>query len=209
MTTFIFQPHYDGREKLCLMSLCFSHPDKFNFKVGEFAGEGIPVGSVEWIENIIGSVVPDYYPNNLHPFLHRKVWKTDTVPQGTCFIKPADRYKRFDGFVGSEETPIDGPFWCSEIVSFKNEWRYYVSGGKVLCGWWYSGDDDTGEAPILNITFPSDFYGAVDFGELQTGEFPVLVEYQHPYGIGWYGDDTENYAKFLIDGWNFLNSRLS
>ncbi len=156
----------------------------------------VPSGSVEWCEAILGyHSTPDYYPSFLSEYLHRKVWRPDKWPfHERVFIKPADRYKRFTGFIttpGSYKGKKRGPYWCSEVVEFTNEWRYYISNGKVLCGEWYWGDEEKmPDAPNISynpswiltvsiggrsltkmemlekkgICFPDGYCGAVDFG---------------------------------------------
>ena len=168
----------------------------------------IPCGSVEWCLKSLGVVVPNYYPDWLSDHLYRKVWKEDSWPLYKVFIKPADRYKRFTGFVttGTYRKKRKPPFWCSEIIGFKNEWRYYIANGKILCGEWYAGDGiNTPQAPCLNLNIPADYCGAVDFGQLETGEI-ALIEAQHPFACGWYGssDTNELYIQWLIDGWDFM-----
>ena len=192
--------------------------------------EYVPCGSVEWIESILGyHPIPDYYPEFLSSdyasseYLYRKVWEADKWPLNeTCFIKPADRYKRFTGFVhkaGSYKGKKKGPYWCSDVVNFVNEWRYYISNGKVLCGEWYWGDEEKmPDAPRLEIwvsgfvikivNFPADFCGAVDFGETDKGEF-ALIESQCPYSCGWYGKNHEMYCKWVISGWEYMKKEIS
>lgn len=180
--------------------------------------EYVPCGSVEWCLQSLGrKVTPDYYPAWLSQHLHRKVWKEDKWLLEKVFIKPSDRYKRFTGFVtsGTYKKKKRPPFWCSEIVQFDNEWRYYISGGKILCGEWYWGDEiNTPEAPELNIEsgksldcidIPKDYYGAVDFGRLKSGEL-ALVEANHPFACGWYGDKDELYFQWLVDGWEHMKN---
>lgn len=183
-----------------------------------FPSNYIPCGSVEWCESILGKhIIPDYYPEWLHEYLHRKVWKADKWPLEKVFIKCSDRYKRFTGFVttGTYKGKKKPPYWCSEIVHFENEWRYYISNGKVLCSGWYSGDEEnTPDAPELNIEIPSDFCGAVDFGTLRKPEiYPheefsvlALVESQHPFSCGWYGPREQDhlYFQWMIDGWIYM-----
>ena len=172
--------------------------------------EYVPCGSVEWCEQTLGyHVKPDYYPEWLNQYLYRNVWKADKWPLGEkVFIKPADRYKRFTGFctIGTYKRKKKPPYWCSEIIKFTNEWRYYVSNGKVLCGEWYWGDEvNTPLAPELNIVIPSEYCGALDFG-ISDGVL-TLVEAQHPFACGWYGKDTSLYAQWLVDGWEHVNRR--
>lgn len=179
--------------------------------------EYVPSGSIEWVESILGyHPTPDYYPSFLKQYLYREVWKADKWPfDKKVFIKPAYCYKRFNGCItipGSYRGKKKGPYWCSDIIYFENEWRYYISNGKVLCGEWYQGDEE--KMPNASFTdmnypvlyFPKDFCGAVDFGETIEGKF-ALIESQHPYSCGWYGKEHEIYCQWLIDGWIYMNRK--
>lgn len=168
----------------------------------------IPVGSIEFCEKALGiKIVPDHYPAFLEKHLYRKIYKSETWPLGkNVFIKPSDVAKRFTGFVTNgvycDENPP--PYWCSEVVQFTNEWRYYVADGKILTGEWYNGDDvNVPDAPQLNIDIPEDYCGAIDFGLLTTGEL-ALVEANHPFACGWYGKDYKIYAEWVIRGWEYM-----
>lgn len=169
----------------------------------------VPSGSVEWCENFIPKekTVPNYYPEFLKDHLFRKVWEADKWPmEPGVFVKPADRHKRYCGktTTGGYRGKKRGPHWCSEVVSFTNEWRYYVADGKVLIGEWYSGDEEnTPDAPELHIGIPEDYCGALDFGMLTTGEL-ALVEANSPYACGWYGKDNKLFVEWLIKGWDSL-----
>lgn len=187
---FKIEPFYTGRELTAIL-LAGGCRDE----------NGIPFGSVEFVESIIGPKRPDYYPEWTRPAWHRKI---STTPIGwPCFVKPADRYKRFTGFVA--DFPAGGECIHSEVVEFVDEWRHYVAGGVSLCSWWYQGNEATGDddphGPPLPFEVPADFCGAVDIGRLSTGEI-ALVEVQHPYGIGWYGEQSQAklYADFLAIG---------
>lgn len=168
----------------------------------------VPCGSVEWcLQSLDMEVTPDYYPDWLSNRLYRKVWKEDKWPLKKVFIKPSDKYKRFSGFctTGTYKKKKKPPFWCSDIIEFTNEWRYYISNRKVLCSGWYWGDEvNTPDPPELTIWTPKGFCGAIDFGTLKTGEF-ALVEVNHPFACGWYGKDDENYFQWLIDGWLYMS----
>ena len=123
------------------------------------------------------------------------------------FIKPADKEKRFQARItnGGYKGKKKPPYWCSDIVNFTNEWRYYVSNGEILTGEWYKGDEIAcPDAPILNITFPRGFCGAVDMGLVDNKI--TLVEVNHPFSCGWYGKNHELYAKWIINGWNYLKN---
>jgi len=197
---------------LLLYSVLHDIPRKMIPKGVRCPEDFVPNGSVEWcLASLNKTCTPDYYPEWLLPHLHRRVWREDKWLLEPVFIKPADRYKRFNGFVttGSYRKKKKPPFWCSTIVQFENEWRYYISHGKVLTSGWYSGDEiNTPQSPPLNIEIPSSYCGAVDFGFLKTGEF-ALVEANHPFACGWYGKDTENYLQWLVDGWEYMLEKSS
>ena len=169
----------------------------------------VPSGSVEWCEYLLQrTVTPDYYPEWLQSYLHRKVWKEDKWVLGRkLFVKPADRYKRFTGFVttGSYSKKKKGQLIWSDIIQFENEWRYYITKGKVLSGDWYWGDEiNTPLAPKLDIDIPKDYCGALDFGMTKYGL--ALIESQHPFSCGWYGprENDHLYFQWLIDGWDYM-----
>jgi hypothetical protein len=167
----------------------------------------VPCGSVKWCNKSLNGVIPDYYPTWAEDHLYRKVWKDDKwILDRKLFVKPADTYKRFDGFVtsGTYRKKKRGALIWSEVVKFTNEWRYYVSAGKVLTGEWYSGDEiNTPDAPELNIHIPKTYFGALDFGMLTDGKL-ALVESQHPFACGWYGKDDRLYFQWLVDGWEYM-----
>jgi hypothetical protein len=214
MTGFTLQAgHVWGKEESSIMHYCVLNRVPYKIcRKPEDSPEGyIPCGTVEWCEKFLPKekTVPDYYPEFLKDHLFRKVWKADKWPLGQrVFIKPADSHKRFSGKIstGKYKGKKRGPYWCSEIVSFTNEWRYYVADGKVLTGEWYLGDEiNEPNAPELSIKVPEGYCGALDFGALTTGEL-ALVEAQPPYACGWYGKKHELYVEWLIKGWKFLTS---
>jgi hypothetical protein len=78
----------------------------------------------------------------------------------------------------------------------------------VLTGEWYSGDEiNMPDSPALDIMIPNDYFGALDFGRLRSGEL-ALVEANSPYACGWYGKNNEIYVDWLIKGWNYLTRTL-
>lgn len=173
----------------------------------------IPVGNVDYVEKVVGhSFRPDFYPAFLQEHLHRKVWETDEWPMNRgIFVKPSDKHKKWTGKLttGGWKGKKKGPYWCSERINFISEFRYYVAGGEVLFGEWYDGEEK--DAPSLDfVEFPTDYCGAVDFGETDDGKF-ALVEANHPpYAIGWYGG-TKNakiYFEFVVKGWEYLQRVL-
>jgi hypothetical protein len=169
----------------------------------------VPCGDIDWCIRSLGhEVKPEYYPVWLSPYLHRKIWEEDKWPLKKVFVKPSDRYKRFDGFIttGTYKKKKKPPFYCSEIIHFKDEWRYYITKGKVVASGWYMGDEvNTPVAPTLGISIPDYYCGALDFGLTYKGEF-ALVEAQHPFSCGWYGTQQENekYLQWLVDGWAYM-----
>jgi hypothetical protein len=210
--------HFSGhssKEDNAVINYCILNriPYKFCRKPEEKPEGFIPEGTVEWCENFLSKdrTTPDYYPDFLKDHLFRKVWKTDKWPmEKGVFIKPANRHKRFTGFItfGGYRKKKRGPYWCSEVVSFTNEWRYYIADGKILTGEWYSGDEiNTPDAPELNIKIPDGYCGAIDFGTLKTGEL-ALVEAHSPYACGWYGKKNELYIEWLVKSWEYLNKGL-
>jgi len=200
-----------GKEETAVMAHCILNriPYKLCCKPEDSPEGYIPCGTVEWCENFLPKekTVPDYYPEFLKDHLFRKVWRADTWPLGKhVFIKPADRHKRFDGRIttGGYRKKKKGPYWCSDVVCFTNEWRYYVADGIVLIAEWYSGDEvNEPDPPELKVNMPADYCGALDFGTLATGEL-ALIEANSPYACGWYGKKHEVYIEWLTKGWKYI-----
>jgi len=132
---FVIQKGYQGKEELAVGIYCTLN--NIPFKKIENPKDAplyyTPCGSVEWCMQILGQeITPDYYPDFLKDHLHRKIWETEKWPLGQkVFIKPSKKYKRFTGLItnGGYRGKKKGPYWCSEIVRFDNEWRYYVANG--------------------------------------------------------------------------------
>ncbi len=178
----------------------------------------VPCGSVEWCESLLGcNIKPDYYPEWAQMLLHRKVWEGDEWLLQKVFVKPSDRYKRFTGFIttGTYKKKKKSPFWFSEVVEFENEWRCYVTNGKIKACEWYWGDEVntpelyTDYKIILAAYIPSIYSGALDVGILKNGRV-ALVESQHPFACGWYGEQSNDdiYFQWLIDGWKYMQERI-
>ena len=224
MNGFALGSRSETEEKAIVLYASMHHIPCKHFTVKDKVPEGfIPVGTVEWFLHVTGwKFKPDNYPEFLTPWLKRRIWETDKWPLGEkVFIKPSDSYKRFNGRKtdGSYRGKKKGPYWCSEIVQFTNEWRYYISHGKVVHAGWYDGslaswNNPMGEsqedlpAPELNIEWPEDWAGSADFGET-TDRVIALIEAHEPFAVGWYGTLTnyEIYGKWIIDGWEYLNKR--
>jgi len=201
--------HRGSREQMAISITANLHkfPCKMFQNTKDIPPNWIACGSVEWCENYLGrKIKPDYYPLFLRQYLYRNIWETNEWPLGKkVFIKPLDCYKRFTGFItnGRYRGKKKGPYWCSDIVSFSNEWRYYVSNGKILTAEWYYGDEiNTPDAPELNINFPENYCAAVDFGLMDNKM--ALVEVNHPFACGWYGKKHEIYTEWIVEGWKFL-----
>ena len=209
---FALNTSISNRENMAVCAYATMH--KIPFRVyhrGESVPEGwVPSGTVEWCQQVLGrKVSPDYYPDWLKGHLGRSVWTEEVWPYNkTVFIKPADTYKRFTGFVhqsGSWRGKKRGPYWCSEVVHFVNEWRYYVAQGQVLAAGWYDVEVDEPDAPVLDVIWPEGMCGAVDFGQLSDGRV-VLVEYNHPFAAGWYGREHAKYAEWMCHGWRWVKT---
>ena len=178
----------------------------------------IPCGGVEWCEHLLGQKIrPDYYPEWCREHLHRKVWESSEWVLGRkLFVKPSDSYKKFTGFVttGSYSKKKKPPFWYSEIIKFTNEWRYYVTEGKVVASGWYMGDEvNTPDAPDISYIYdiiPCTYSGALDMGSCHGITSLVLVESQHPFSCGWYGtqEDSHKYFQWLVAGWVYMNNSI-
>jgi len=170
----------------------------------------IPIGRVEWVECFIGrKITPDYYPSFLKDYFNRKIWFSKTLPENkNTFIKPADTFKRFTGnFVYNIEN-IEGPFWCSEAVEFKNEWRYYITNGKVIYSAWYKGEEECSPPKFPENIVPKDWSGTIDMGITKESRF-TLVEAHKPFACGWYGHLHEGniYADWLINGFMYMEDK--
>ena len=184
--------------------------------------EYIPCGSVEWCGLLLDKkVIPDYYPEWAKSILHRKVWQGDKWLLQKVFVKPADRYKRFTGFVttGTYKGKKKPPFWFSEVVHFENEWRCYITNGIIKACEWYWGDEvNTPEISLegdiiktLQLFIPSEYSGALDIGYIKSVGELAVIESQHPFACGWYGrqQDDHIYFQWLIDGWDYMQNLIN
>lgn len=218
MSKFYIQSGYTGKEVTAIM-FSYNREDLKFSAVSEYGGE-IPVGSVEFVESIIGIQTPDYYPFFLKEYFHRDIRWLESLEElyadEPLFLKPADSHKRYESRITSEMDKYDpvyhewqnGPHYASSIVQFKEEWRYYVAKGKVLAAKWYLGEEKEVDPPDLGDIFPSDFCGAVDFGRLYNGKL-ALVENNLPYACGWYGTYEEGkiYGEWLEKGYEYITRK--
>jgi hypothetical protein len=159
------------------------------------------------------------YPEELQPFLGRKIWRStiNTIAsqpdQWNIFVKPLTASKAFTGRVirspkdliscGNSRADVD--VWCSEIVNFVTEWRCFVRYGAILdvrhyVGDWRSRpDSETIEAAVKQYkTAPAGY--AIDFGLSEDGR-TLLIEVNDGYAIGAYGLHYIDYGKLLSARW--------
>ena len=180
------------------------------------------VGGVSTINRRLKSYgigVPEYdYPEELGEYLGRRIW-TDTLDnvlakqnQWPLFVKPV-RDKVFVGFVLRSEKDIprlrqaktDEPVLCSEVVSFRREWRAFIRYGMIRDVRPYRGDWNCQYDPEVieqavrhYINAPAGY--AMDFGVTESGK-TLLVEVNDGFALGSYGLDPVQYAKLLSARW--------
>lgn len=168
-----------------------------------------------------------YYPSSLTDYLHRKVW-LDTLGNvrkriedggAAVFAKPASRVKIFTGQVFSHhgdfyfvgQTSRNEPVWCSEVVSWRSEYRVYVIGTEIVSVDHYDGDTNAGldlntvSQAIAEYARSGDAptaYG-IDFGILTSGE-TALVEANDGYALGAYQIGSAAYSELVFARWQEL-----
>lgn len=161
----------------------------------------------------LGIKVPEHnpYPVVLNEYLHRKVWRQDRLRDvlavrdkggSRVFVKPADGWKRFTGFVVefSSDYRLNGtsknlPVWVSEPIEFVSEWRAYVANETVLDIRFADHGGDRSFCVDANIVeeavsklvkarcAPSGF--VIDFGVTSSGE-TALIEMNDGFSFGAY-----------------------
>jgi len=206
---FIFSPKCKDKESSLFHLHCIAH-DIPHIKSTTPNPDYIPIGSVEWcLENLGTNIPPDYFPDFMYKYLYRKIGYNKHVRtkklKGKCFVKPNDRYKKFDGYITDEdfgETRDD--YIYSEVVNFVEEWRYYISKGKIITANWYKGEEKIIDPPELKVDMPEDFSGTLDMGLLDNGKF-ALVESHHPFACGWYNKNWDLYKQWITDGWEYMH----
>lgn len=189
----------------------------------------------------------DDYPGCLKPYLHRKVWedelgnvKRELFENGylknPIFIKPKDKLKRFTGFVletiddlsnckgAGNQTKV----WCSEPVTFVDEFRIYRLHFHDSALTTYSYGCHKKDFNLQNLEkvdiairdwpFNSELpvACAVDVGVLSTGEV-ALIEVNDAFSLGLYKiactdnekestEYNELYCECLIQRWEELKN---
>lgn len=189
--------------------------------------DAVPVGTVEFVSAVMKAAnilqpVHMTYPECLRESLQRNIWEgyfgDDT---GNIFVKPRHNIKGFTGalkstFGDDSALPLDYPVWYSEPVKFTSEWRYYISGEKILgAGRYDDGDDDLQEPDIqlvescvqqMKLACGPLAY-ALDFGVLADGR-TALVEANDGWAIGYYKGSCsyQDYARMLHARWMQLSN---
>lgn len=207
----------------------YSWPDLQNGLV-ETRPEFLVVGGVVCVREAlrrIGALEPPPldYPEDLDPFLGRRVWReTLSVmreryndPGHPLFFKPADHGKEFDGqtisrfrdLVPTARFPGTTPILVSDTVTFVSEFRYFVHRNKVIGVGYYRGDPLL--APDANVVRQAvRAYGdaapiayGLDMGVTDKGE-TLLVEVNDAFALGAYGLSYTKYVNLLEDRWRQL-----
>jgi hypothetical protein len=161
------------------------------------------------------------YPEELKPFLKRKIWESSinevfSKREWNIFIKPKTETKLFTGKIIKNEMDLlgliyeedDVKIWCSELIDFKTEWRCFIRYKEILDIRRYKGDWDT-KIDIKTVQSAIDAFGlqpnsfALDFGVNENGE-TILVEVNDGHSLGTYGISSSHYAKFLSARWSEL-----
>lgn len=197
--------NFDSRAKLAMYEYCkyFNISHEYSPKKVE---DSIPIGTIEYCRG--ETWVPCFYNNLLSDYISRKIdyyniyygcveIDLDKI-EYPVFIKDGRTWKNdhFSKiFHSSEEVrkvlkpAKDCWLYFSEMVDFRQEWRYYVYRGNTIATGWYAGEDDDEPAPSL--TFHPKVTGAIDVGRLSNGRME-LVEMHAPFACGWYGDRSDN-----------------
>ncbi|MDP7289906.1 MAG: ATP-grasp domain-containing protein [Phycisphaerae bacterium] len=167
------------------------------------------------------------YPKALEHLLHRRIWTSSfgQVEQSfTCgahsavFVKPSGRKKCFTGLVAQSEPDFyriqvsrNETVFCSEVVSWRSEYRVYVANSKILAIDFYQGDRDVelDEDIVAQAVAALDASGeshagyAIDFGVLSSGR-TALVEMNDGFSVGAYDIDQKNYTDMVVARWEEL-----
>lgn len=216
MIKFCFQPGESTREKTAI----YVGARQLGYETTSSKTclkDHIPVGDVPYCEAGIPyekqyslDAIIDFYPEFLKEYRYREIklaYFDDLIPHLTCirtrgFLKRADQWKPdFKSRIVEADESIENNFYYwSEPVAFLQEWRYYIAEGKLITTGWYDGVNEDEPAPELNIKWPTNYNGAVDFGRLVDGRM-ALVEAHAPFACGWYGENHVDYALWQAKAW--------
>ena len=200
------------------------------FTRGRFrpADGDVVAGSVKFVRDALaarGRQLPQQnpYPDELDAFLHRRVWKVESLGQALLnqtpvFVRPAKRWKLFTGFVAYSLSPAEvygvsrrEPVWCADVVTFRSEWRCYVVNRDVRFigltphggGRNYPIDHGVVRDAVAAYDGPSAY--AIDFGVLDTGQ-TALIEANDGFSVGAYDDvPAEVYWDMTATRWKELS----
>lgn len=199
---------------------------RVNAKEADLVVGTLPFIKAALQQHKISMPVDDTYPDILSDLLRRKVAKlplyevlAEIDRGGVCFVKPADRAKLFTGYVmrPGDDYPIKHVprrerVWCSDVVKWVSEWRFYVVCGQIQAKACYGGDSSA--VPDQDIvvealarlastgTYPE--HHAIDFGVLDNG-LTALVECNEGFAIGAYeGVEPGVYFEMLKGRWQEL-----
>jgi len=200
--------------------------------------DAVAVGSVPFVRSALGQLgicLPMHtpYPPELEGILRRRVAKVRSLREakamleirGRLFIKPADGWKRFTGFVAEfgDDYRFSGasgskPVWVSDPVHFVSEWRAYVVEGEIRELRYADHGGDRGREPDLSIitaavaTLTAAARGpkgyVIDFGVLENGE-TALIEMNDGFSFGAYdGVKPSTYWDVTVNRWQELTSQI-
>lgn len=171
------------------------------------------------------------YPASLESLLHRRVWRSTLghlessllagMMTQSIFAKPANRCKRFTGFVIHDERDLyrvgnvsrREQIFCAEVVSWLSEYRIYVVDSKIRSVDFYSGnheikiDINVVKQAINTLDRSQESYAgyAIDFGVLSSGE-TALIEMNDGFALGAYQINSQDYTDLILSRWEELLS---
>lgn len=191
----------------------------------------VAMGSVPFVKHAlrqVGKLLPEHtpYPAVLRDLLYRPVQKVNSLAAAKeivaggkrLFIKPADGWKRFTGFVAEFESDyrfngasMSKPVWVSGPVRFVSEWRAYVVHDVVTdIRFADHGGDRNAVASqevietavkVLSQTGIAPAGYVIDFGVLETGE-TALIEMNDGFSFGAYDDlPADVYWNVTVSRW--------
>ncbi len=174
------------------------------------------------LEQLGVKLTPLDYPDELLPFMGRKIWKstlftiTSHAEDWHVFVKPVEDVKRFHGTVLDKSEDLiklgggleDIDVWCSQKVHFISEWRLWVLQGEIVGLKPYKGRWDVfPDAEVLKKAVaayhsaPAGY--ALDFGVTDDGR-TLLVEMSDGYGLASFGLKAPIYMQILTARWQEL-----
>lgn len=184
--------------------------------------QDIVVGYVGMIQRrllSLGITVPEMdYPESLKFCMGRKVWKStanivNRSPEMWPVFMKSVADKAITGVVVRTPKDLigcgmwngDQEVWCSDVVSFVEEWRCFVRYRRILDVRHYKGDwrhflDFTVVEKAVRDWKDAPAGYALDFGLTEDGR-TLLVEANDGYALGSYGLFYVDYAKLLSARW--------